>query len=611
MKNFFYFLFILGCVQSILAQVENINIKYSNGKTSETGTLVDGKKNGPFISYFENGNVKNAYNYVFGKRHGVQKEYYNNGQLKAEAHLVNDVYHGLNRLYYMNGQLQFKVQYKNGIRDGKLVAYNEKGILTEKETYKNGKWVGERVTYYDNGQIRNKSVFDKKGNFIKSEAYFENGKQMYFSNIDKKGNGESYNVYANDSIRERKYIVNHKVLKEENFTDKGKRTKITEFNPDGTYKNIKNFDEFGKLSIDTNYENHAPKTSTTYKDGLIEKANHKNGYRDGPFEVFYEDGALAESGTYFKSEKIGKWKSFYNEGGLKFVGNYVKSEGRGNFKDSIHTYFYQSGQVEKIENYVIAKIIRTPSKPSDFYERTHKTGIWKSFYESGNVSEIVHYKEDKMDGLQTQYFDQKDKNLKYKANYRNGVKFGEETGYYSSGKIHTLKTRDSNGNMTGKDIIYGENGMILQSTDYFENSKHGKSLVNYEDGIPKVRGAFESGIEKGEWTTYYNNGTIFKKEHYNEGIKETIYFYNDGLKFAHVVVDKENFTESFVFYDKSGKTTSFQKLFDRECDNCTITAFRAEMDLDGADIWIISYHGKDASINRSKGETFTFKGKKS
>lgn len=290
-------------------------------------------------------------------------------------------------------------------------------------------------------------------------------------------------------------------------------------------------------------------------------------------------------------------------------GNFVKTSERGNFKDSIHSFYYNSGQIEKIENYTIAKIIRTPSRPSDFYEKTFKTDIWKSFYESGRISEIVYYKENEINGEQTQYFDQDENNLKYKATYRNGTKIGEELTYFATGQISTIKNRDTNGYKSGKEIIYAVNGVMLQSTDYFENRKHGKRIVNYENGKPKMRGDFEFNLEKGEWISYYNSGMIFKKIQYSQGGNETICFYNDGIKFAHVVVDSENHTETFVFYDKTGKISTFQELFSRECDNCIITAFSVEMDLDGIDIWFVSYHGRDLNINRSKGETFSFSSK--
>ena len=59
----------------------------------------------------------------------------------------------------------------------------------------------------------------------------------------------------------------------------------------------------------------------TYKDGeldgpieyyyengqLLEKMTYKDGERDGPFEHYYENGELMEKGTYKDREKCGEW----------------------------------------------------------------------------------------------------------------------------------------------------------------------------------------------------------------------------------------------------------------------------------------------------------------
>lgn len=78
---------------------------------------------------------------------------------------------------------------------------------------------------------------------------------------------------------------------------------------------------------------------------------------DGDFEAFYLNGTLAEKGTYFKSEKIGKWKSYYEDGAIKFIGNFVKTSDRGSFKDSIHTYYFNSGQIEKLKIIILQRLI--------------------------------------------------------------------------------------------------------------------------------------------------------------------------------------------------------------------------------------------------------------
>ena len=61
--------------------------------------------------------------------------------------------------YFENGQLWDKGDYKNGEREGPWVSYFESGQLDSKGTWKNGKEEGPWVGYFDNGQL------DTKGNF--------------------------------------------------------------------------------------------------------------------------------------------------------------------------------------------------------------------------------------------------------------------------------------------------------------------------------------------------------------------------------------------------------------------------------------------------------------
>ena len=167
------------------------------------------------------------------------------------------------------------------------------------------------------------------------------------------------------------------------------------------------------------------------------------------------------------------------------------------FKDSIHTYYFNSGQIEKFENYYIAKINRSSTRPDDFYERTYKTGQWKTFYENGKLSQIANYNEDKLHGEFIEYFNDETSSVKYKCTYRNGLKIGLEQEYYENGKLYKSKEKDSNGYQIGKDIVYFENGIVKELIEYLESQKQGKYLQNFESGKPKVVGSYNSGQEIG------------------------------------------------------------------------------------------------------------------
>ena len=82
----------------------------------EQGTFKNGKKEGPWVDYWENGQLK------------MKGDYRDRGR---EGPWVS---------YWENGQLEMKGDYKNGKTEGPWVGYNEDGTVNKGNTgtYKNG-----------------------------------------------------------------------------------------------------------------------------------------------------------------------------------------------------------------------------------------------------------------------------------------------------------------------------------------------------------------------------------------------------------------------------------------------------------------------------------------
>ena len=83
------------------------------------GSFKDGKKDGPWIRYFETGQLRDKGDYKNGERDGPWV------------------------WYYQNGQLHYKGTYKNGKKEGPWVGYDEDGTVWEflTGTYKDDKKV--------------------------------------------------------------------------------------------------------------------------------------------------------------------------------------------------------------------------------------------------------------------------------------------------------------------------------------------------------------------------------------------------------------------------------------------------------------------------------------
>ena len=87
------------------------------------GKLINGKRNGEGIEYYENGKIKFIGEYLNGKRNGQGKEYYDNGEKKFEGVYLNGKRNGKGKEYYDNGKLYFEGEYLNGARYGKGKEY--------------------------------------------------------------------------------------------------------------------------------------------------------------------------------------------------------------------------------------------------------------------------------------------------------------------------------------------------------------------------------------------------------------------------------------------------------------------------------------------------------
>ena len=85
---------------------------------------VNGRQNGTIIN---------------GKRDGFWESYFENGQLNWKGSYKNDNLDGPWEYYHKNGQLSFKGNYVDGKEEGSFEHFKENGKFEKRETWKNGK----------------------------------------------------------------------------------------------------------------------------------------------------------------------------------------------------------------------------------------------------------------------------------------------------------------------------------------------------------------------------------------------------------------------------------------------------------------------------------------
>ena len=110
------------------------------------GEFVEGKKDGPWVSYYANGRKMSEGAYHAGEKDGPWVQYWPNGNLKSEATFSNGKYTGLYRCFYENGNKQWEGYYNpirgnsaDGTKEGVWLAYDrETGEVNRVITYRRG-----------------------------------------------------------------------------------------------------------------------------------------------------------------------------------------------------------------------------------------------------------------------------------------------------------------------------------------------------------------------------------------------------------------------------------------------------------------------------------------
>lgn len=112
-----------------------------------------------------------------GKRNGIWVTYHNDNELpKTIVNYVNDVYSGVYYSFNNRGQLEEMRGYMNNELDGEWGKYKF-GRTTEEATYKNGKFHGTYKSYFANSDKIQKELNYKDGELHGSYKFYnEDGK---------------------------------------------------------------------------------------------------------------------------------------------------------------------------------------------------------------------------------------------------------------------------------------------------------------------------------------------------------------------------------------------------------------------------------------------------
>lgn len=127
------------------------------------GNIINGKKNGSWITYTASGQIADITNYIDDVKQGPYLKL--SGQTVAEqGSYKNDKYHGI-RIKYLYGHIDEKIDFKDGIRNG-----------WARKFYSNGN-VQREMEILDSVQVGIYRFYGEDGT-LQIEERFKNGKKV-------------------------------------------------------------------------------------------------------------------------------------------------------------------------------------------------------------------------------------------------------------------------------------------------------------------------------------------------------------------------------------------------------------------------------------------------
>lgn len=139
-----------------------------------------------------------------------------------------------------------------------------------------------------------------------------------------------------------------------------------------------------------------------------------------------------------------------------------------------------------------------------------KDGAWVENHPNTDVPRyIIHYREDKKDGLYLEF--DKQANLIKKIDYKNDIIDGCSYSWNKLGKIAS-KQEYKDGQLDGQSVIYTDKGFIQEESVYKAGKRDGVTTwylyADKAQGAKYVMYTYKDGMFEGVQETYYEDGRV-------------------------------------------------------------------------------------------------------
>ena len=270
------------------------------------------------------------------------------------------------------------------------------------------------------------------------------------------------------------------------------------------------------------YENDSPKSEGFYKDGK----------RDGIFKEYDSNGRVVKKEEYrndiliqtvqVEQEKYDVKRSFYPDGSVKSIGTYKKGLPEGVFRE----YDAKGNLTDTAKVFSEGRLLRQ----GKLDDQGREQGLWKEFFEDGNLRSEGNYKDGKREGRWSYYFNNRQE--EQVGEYSKGKPTGEWKKFFADGKLQRKEFYE-NGKENGIMTEYAPDspeasGQVIAEGNYVDGKKEGIWKFNNNKYI--AEGKFAEDKEEGAWKQFYTDGKLAFEGDFVEGQEngEHKYFYEDG-----------------------------------------------------------------------------------
>ena len=423
-----------------------------------------------------------------GKRTGYWESFDHTGFLNSTGSYKNGEYDNTYVIRNAIKDTTLLITYEEGKANG-LLKYYEDGALSESKYLKNGELNGPLKSYY----LNTPEILYYEGNFKDGLA---DGHFKYY--------------YKNGKLRKEAHYSNNIQVKTE---------KIYHLN--------------GQLEAEIPVVEGEIEGLVYYMNEVgdtTEYGSFKEGQRNGEWIRLYPDGSIAERTNWSNGSYDGAVTNYNHRGNItsiyEYKKGYVRSYKDFNEKGELIVEKERDGKTFNYEGYNQQGIKTIEGL---YNIKGGKEGTWTYYYLNGQVSNIEHFKDGKVDGKQTAYY--KNGQISSEENYVDGNIDGLAKYYHFNGQVQSIKNFQ-NGIIHGPLLNYYANGQLKDSLFYDNGKLNGEAYSFTIEGDTESQYRFHKDImiysivnnDKGERsdTLFYNRDNTLKTyTHYNAAGKKT------------------------------------------------------------------------------------------